>query len=718
MATQNMYNNYIKRQQKNPMNNFRQKVTNSLTGKTVGNNTTINKTSPQVLGQTKSTLGATTQPKPNTSINKARTITQPTTTPTTTVSEPTPQANTSQFKPTTTGEGMFMGDMPVNVLETNIQAQNTTNGTTNGSTNVTTNSSTNGVTNGSINGETNGTGMMSLSDINNAIQGEGESNTTPEQLTTEDVAQINELSQTPQVISMARAKKKTPQQLAQELVTTQKEQLKKEWEQQKAELEQQKTQLQQSYDQSVKDAENAYNDTEKTLQENRYIQQENLAVSGQRRGIQYSPQQLALENVANINLNKNLADASNKRNELLNQLSIQLGQSMANVTMGLQNASVQYNTNVSNLMAEYQKQLMDWAYNDQQTESDRKWQEEQTKADQAFQKEMAELQNKWQAEQNALDRKQYGKSSGGSGGYSYSRSYKPYSSYKGGARSASSGWNNYSMNDLDLTTEEGKEAFGNTTKQYSTDLYNALDYGSMYDVNDKGKVYSDEIDNLIQYAKNNGADKETINELEQTRKTALTHLYNKSYARSTRSDIKVGDTIYKGNYIGLPVSDSYIKDRIANKRYEQGKFAESVARNDKEKTTAKLMQNMARPAAASQLMKKIEEKNKNNTSKTTAKKTSNTKKNVLSQLQKSNPLKVDAKSKLTKKKTPTKAPYRKASQKSTSAVKKDIKKTIQTNTLSKLKANQKTSTAKKKTQSKFQKSLSNLKKNLKKLFKW
>ena len=712
MATQNMYNNYIKRQQKNPMNNFRQKVTNSLTGRTVGNNTTTNKTSPQVLGQAKSTLGATTQPKPNTSTNQTRlndSINQAKATMSTmAVTEPTPQAITSQIKPTTMGEGMFVGDMPVNASEANIQAQNTMPGTTNGV--------TNGSTNGTTNGATNGTGMMSLSDINNAIQG-GEGSGT-EQLTPEDAAQINELSRTPEVISMARAKKKTPQELAQDLVTTQKDQLKEEWKQQIAELELQKTQLQESYNQSVKDAENAYKDTEKTLQENRYTQQENLAVSGQRRGIQYSPQQLALENVANINLNKNLAEASNKRNELLNQLAIQLGQSMANVTMGLQNANVQYNTNVSNLMAEYQKQLMDWAYNDQQTESDRKWQEEQTKADQAFQKEMAELQNKWQAEQNALDRKQYGKSSGGSGGYSYSRSYTPYSSYKGGARSASGNWGNYSMNDLDLTTDEGKEAFGNTVEQYSTDLYNALDYGSMYDVNDKGKIYSDEVDNLIQYAKNNGADKETINELEQTRKTALKHLYNKSYARSTRSDIKVGDTIYRGNDIGLPVRESYIKDRIANKRYEQGKFAEAVARNNKERTTAKLMQNMARPAAATQLMKKIEQNKKNNTSKTTAKKTSNTRNNVLNQLQKSNPLKVDAKSKLTKKKTPTKAPYRKASQKSSSAVKKDIKKTIQTNTLSKLKANQKTSTAKKRTQSKFQKSLSNLKKNLKKLFKW
>ena len=109
--------------------------------------------------------------------------------------------------------------------------------------------------------------------------------------------------------------------MAQELIEMQKQQLQKDWELKKQELELQKNQAQQSHQQSVQQAEKAYGETVDKLNENRYQQMQDLAVSGQNRGIQYSPQQLGLENVANINHNKNLAEASNQRNELLNNLS-------------------------------------------------------------------------------------------------------------------------------------------------------------------------------------------------------------------------------------------------------------------------------------------------------------------------------------------------------------------------------------------------------------
>ena len=590
MAVQNNYNNYIKRQQQSPTNQFRQKVANSLSGKTVGNNTTTKKTTPTVMGQ--NTLGATVQPKPTQS-NKINV-----TTPVTPQPQPTPQVNKTQSRAVATGEGMFIGDMPVNAPQSTTTPQNTTSEPVNTTQLTTTETQS-----------TEGVGMMSLSEINNAIKGD-----TP-QLTQEDATQVNELANNPQVQVMARSTNKAPQQLAQELVETQKQQLREEWEQQKAELELQKNQLQDSYNQSVKDADTSYRDTEKVLQENRYIQQQNLAVSGQNRGIQYSPQQLALENIANINLNKNLAEASNKRNELLNSLKIQLGQSLANVNMGLQNANVKYNTNVAQIMADYQKQMMDWAYNDQQTEADRNWQEQQSQKDKLwqeqqaqkdkdFEKEMAELQNKWQAEQNALDREQYGKSRSGGSGYSYGGySYSPYSY----SRSSYGGYSGYS-DDLDLSTKEGETAFISTVKQDSTDLYNAFDYGTMNEVNEKGEIYAEEMNKYIDYAKSNGASRQVIDELEKTKKTALVHLYNKAYARSTGTDIKVGDTIYKGRDIGLPTSSEYRQKLKDNRFKDLGKYAEKTSLSDSDKSKNRFLVNT---------MKKVNTNSKKNTSKNT-----------------------------------------------------------------------------------------------------
>ena len=679
MAVQNMYNNYIKRQQKQPMNQFRQKVANSLTGKSVGNNTTTNKT-PAMMGNTSvNTLGATTQPKPKQ--NSARTVTQPTT-------QTTPQATTTPLQTHSISEGIFTQPTQQNALESNIQAQNTT------SVPQTTATETEPVQ---------GVGMMSLSDINNAIKGDVDTEEPTTELTQQDVVQINELAHNPQVVRMARATNKTPQQMAQELIETQKKQLKEQWEQQKKELELQKNQLNESYEQSKKDAESSYKDTEKTLQENRYKQQEDLAVSGQKRGIQYSPQQLALENVANINMNKSLAEASTKRNELLNQLAIQLGQSLANVNMGLQNASVEYNTNVSQLMADYQKQMMDWAYNDQQTEADRKWQEEQTKADQAFQKEMAELQNKWQAEQNALDRKTYGSGRSGGSGYSYSRSYYPRSSYKGYARSAYGNWGNYSMsNDLDLSTETGSEAFGNTVEEYSTDLYNALDVGGLYDVNDRGKIYIDEIDQYLDYAKQNGASKAVIDELERTRKYAVKNLFDKSYARSTNTAVQVGDTVYKST---TPLSKHYINKNKATKQLNRAKYESVVARTEKEKKQAKTNESFFKSTGQGRTLNDLHEfaKKKAQSNKSTSKSTKTDKKTA-------------------------KAPYKPISKQTTAQAKNTAKKTVQSSTMSKLNTIKKNTTTSKSstkkkvtktsTKSKFKKSLSNLKKNIKKLFKW
>ena len=667
MAVQNNYNNYIKRQQQSSTNQFRQKIANSLTGKTVGNNTTKTKVSPSTMGQVKvNALGVNNAPKPKTT-PQLKTTPQP---------QPTVQANTVQPKASTIGEGMFTGDMPVNASQSTTTPQNTTSGATTPIQPVATETP--------VENQTGTTGMMSLSDINKAIQGENTS-----QLTQEDVIQINELSNNPEVKMKAYANGKTPQQMAQELLEMQKEQLKKDWEIKKQELELQKNQAQQSHEQSVKDAENAYLESVDKLNDARYQQKEELSVSGQRRGIQYSPQQLGLENVANINHNKNLAEASKSRNELLNNLSIELGKVMGNITMGLQSATNDYNSNVTNLMANYQKQMMDWAYNDQQTESDRKWQEEQALKDQQFQKEMAELQNKWQAEQNALDRKQYGKSrSGGGGGYSYSGySYSPYSrSYSG------NDYGGYGFSsDLDLSSKEGETAFISTVKQDSTDLYNAFDYGTMNEVNEKGEIYAEEMNKYIDYAKSNGASRQVINELEKTKKTALVHLYNKAYARSTGTDIKVGDTIYKGKDVGLPTSSSYKKKLKENRFKDLGKYVEKTSLSASDKSKNRFLVNTMKHANTTS-KKKVT--NKNNL----AQKPNN----PLSNQKSKNPLAV--KNHLAPKPLSTKT-NTKSKAKKTTAKKTTAKKTITKKTTSKVV---------KMNQNKLQKSFNNLKKNVSK----
>ena len=105
-----------------------------------------------------------------------------------------------------------------------------------------------------------------------------------------------------------------------------------------------------------------YNETVDKLNLNRYEQMQDLSVSGTKRGIQYSPQQLGLENVANINHNKNLAEASKQRNEMLTQLNTKLMELQAQLTLGSQNAVNEYNKALGQLSADYNSKLMDWSY--------------------------------------------------------------------------------------------------------------------------------------------------------------------------------------------------------------------------------------------------------------------------------------------------------------------------------------------------------------------
>lgn len=517
---QNAYNNYIKRQKQNATGNFKEKVANSLSGKKI--NTTTNNVNKTPMG-----YGVTTQ---NGGVAKpANPIATPPVKQTTPVTPVTP--STSDSKPV----------QPITQPINQVPVQNVPQATTQAP--VTTPEGTTPAT-----GE-GAVGMMSQADINNAFNGQ-QTNT----ITSEDKAIVDELAKDPNVIGRAYASKKTPQQMAQELLETQKAQLQKDWEQKQKELEEQKKQLQSSYDQSVKDAENSYNESVDDLNEHRYKQREELNISGAQRGIQYSPQFLGLENVANINHNKNLAQASKTRNELLNKLQIELGNAMANVNLGFQNSVNQYNSAVTNLYADYQKQMMDWAYNDQQIADERAWQEKQAEADRKFQQQMQEAQNKWQSGENKLDRKN-GRSGGGYSGYSYgggSRSYGAYDGY-------TSNYSARSARELEEGLTSGDEDYENsylaTFKEQSTSLYNALDSGTLSHVEDKASVYREQFDGEINYLKAIGASQKVIDEVEATRDVALTRLYDKAYARSTNTPYQIGDTVYKPS---TPVRKEYI----------------------------------------------------------------------------------------------------------------------------------------------------------------
>lgn len=117
---------------------------------------------------------------------------------------------------------------------------------------------------------------------------------------------------------------------------------------------------------------------------------EELNVSGTNRGIQYSPQQLGLENVANINHNKNLVETSNKRNELLNKLQIEMNNSLAQLNMGhLQNYN-DYQNKLNGYQTDYFEKLMNWNREDNKTQDNRDWEQKLLEEKRAWEEAQAQ----------------------------------------------------------------------------------------------------------------------------------------------------------------------------------------------------------------------------------------------------------------------------------------------------------------------------------------
>lgn len=514
---QNQYNNYLKRQKQQPINNFKEKVKNSLNGKTINNTTMPNTAQTNIQNKVKamtpnsgtSTIGS----------GNASGVTTPVQTPSNT--------NTNVTTPNAS-------QTPLNASE--------------GTPAITTPTETNQINN--IEGGE-GAGLMSLSEINNSI--------SPAMART--VTNPNARSSNTNYKDLLEQSKN--EQLAQQ---------DKNWQIQEDAFNQQMDTLKGQYEQSKTDANNAYNESVDKLNENRYNQMEDLNVSGSNRGIQYSPQQLGLENVANINHNKNLAETSKQRNELLNKLQIEMNNSLAQLNMSIVNARNEYNKNKLDINSNYYNTLIGWGREDEQTQNNRdweqklleekrKWEEEQAQKDKEFQQMMQEMQNKfdkeqqnsqnnWQSGENALDREhdkamaKKGRSGGGYSGYSrsgysgYSRSYNPYSSgYYGG-------YQNYDGGSVDLSDDINARAYIATANEYSDDDFDA--YNSLmspYNADSRASVYRSTIDAMIDTAKQNGADDDTMRSLYNTRDRAVKQMFenHSGYKNYGGDAIKRGD---------------------------------------------------------------------------------------------------------------------------------------------------------------------------------
>ena len=706
---QNQYNNYLKRQKQQPINNFKEKVRNSLNGKTVNNTTMPNTTQAKIQNKVKAMT-----PTSGTSTNtigsgSASGVSTPVQTPNNINAKPI-IPNASQT-PLNASEG-------IPVITTPVEANQTQ----------------------PVNAEgVGGAGLMSLSDVNSALAVTPEATSgysvNPKARTTNASANQRSLVYNPldpnaivpgtggmtQAEYEAEAKRKleagialdnpelynkytnqsTPYKLADQILQSQKEQADKGWQLQEEMFKQQQDALNKQYEQSKLEAENAYKQSVDTLNEQKYNQMEELNISGTNRGIQYSPQQLGLENVANINHNKNLVETSNKRNELLNKLQIEMNNSLAQLNMShLQNYN-DYQNKLNSYQVDYYEKLMNWNREDNKTEDERaweqklleekrKWEEAQAQKDKEFQQMMQEMQNKfdkeqqdsqnnWQSGENALDRNHdkemasKSRSGGGYSGYSrggysgYSRSYNPYS------RGYYGGYQNYDGGSVDMSDDINARAYIATVNEYSDDAFDA--YNSLmspYNADSRASAYRDEIDEMINFAKTNGADDDTMRSLYNTRDRAVKQMFenHSGYKNYGGDAIKRGDD--KVKFYKKHVTNSL--DRMkANQAESIMKKMRSTKKEDKRETSK---------VSKKQPDKKVESIKKavSNSAKNVKKSTANSKNNI-------------------KKST---ANAKKNVKKSTANAKKNIKKS--------------TANAKKNVKKSTNNAMKNLKKNIGKLF--
>lgn len=621
---QNNYNNYLKRQKQASTNNFKEKIKNSLSGKAV-NNTTMPNTTQSVIqnkvkamtpntGSSTNTIGSGSASGVVTPPNNANNINTKTITPNSlegqinasetpsTINITTPVVeNPIQSSDVVNEGGGGAGLMSLSEINSAL-APNTTN--PNARTTNTTNPNARTVTYNPLdpNAIVPGTGGMTQAEYEAEVKRKQEAG----------IALDN------QELYQQYLNASTPYKYAEQILQSQKEQADKNWQLQEQMFNQQQQNLKDQYNQSVKDAENAYNKSVDTLNEQRYNQREEMNVSGTKRGIQYSPQQLGLENVANINHNKNLAEASNSRNELLNKLQIEMNNSLAQLNMSHLQSYNSYQENIMKYQTDYYNQLMNWNREDSKTQSERdweqklleekrKWEEEQAQKDKDFQQQMQELQNQfdkemqnsqnnWQSGENALDRthetnlNNSRSASGGYSGYSgggysrgysnYSRSYNPYTYSYGG-------YSNYDGGSVDLGDDIESRAYQSVFNDVSDDAYNAYtSLTSPYNAYSRAMGYASEVDGMIEDAKRYGASESTLRKLYDTRDRAMKQLFedHSGYDNYNGDLVARGDD--KVNYYKKYVTNSLDKMKTRHSEDVMKKIRASV-KEDKNKSNNK-----------------------------------------------------------------------------------------------------------------------------------
>ena len=624
---QNQYNNYLKRQKQQPINNFKEKVRNSLNGKTVNNTTMPNTAQAKIQNKVKA-MTPTTGTSTNTiGSGSASGVSTPVQTPNSINSRAiTPNASQT---PLNASEGTPVITTPV---ETNqIQPTNAE-----------------GV---------GGAGLMSLSDVNSALAVTPEATSgysvNPNARTINASANQRGLVYNPldpnaivpgtggmtQAEYEAEAKRKleagialdnpelynkytnqsTPYKLADQILQSQKEQADKGWQLQEQMFKQQQEALNKQYEQSKLEAENAYKQSVDTLNEQKYNQMEELNVSGTNRGIQYSPQQLGLENVANINHNKNLVETSNKRNELLNKLQIEMNNSLAQLNMShLQNYN-DYQNKLNGYQTDYFEKLMNWNREDNKEQDSRDWEQKLLEEKRAWEEAQAQKDKEFQ--QMMQD------------GYSgYSRSYNPYS------RGYYNGWDSYDGGSVDLSDDINARAYIATANEYSDDDFDA--YNSLmspYNADSRASAYKTRMDEMIGFAKKNGADDDTMRSLYNTKDRAVKQMFenHSGYKNYSGDAIKRGDD--KVKFYQKHVTNSL--DRMkANQAESVMKKMRNTKKEDKKETSKsnKKSNNTKQNKTVKKVKKSVSNSAKNlkkntntkNTSKKTQKAIANSKKNV------------------------------------------------------------------------------------------
>lgn len=657
MAVQNMYNNYIKRQTQKPLNNFKEKVVNSLSGVST-QKTTSNANTSLPKQQINTTLSSANNVKPIVTTpaiaNQQSRQIQPKT-----ITQPTTQ-NTQQVAPTSLTQ---ITPQPIQQVNPQVLAQNAEQLP-----------QTNEQINPELLAQNNGElptdvaldsveGLIPTSAIQEAYSNLG----------TDESLSSKARTVTPEMMARTTTEQKTPQQMLEETLKAQEEQARKDYEAQQQLLAEQQKLAEEQNKVSIEEAEKAHKENLDTLYKNRYNQMEDLSVSGANRGIQYSPQQLGLENVVNINTNNNITKAGEERLNLLKQINLAYKQLLGQISSSSINALSQYQQSLLGYKTQYNNQIASWLYNDKKTEEDRTWQEQQDKFNKQWQEEQDrlnrewqeqqdKLNKEWQEQQNKVDRdweqqqtvsdrdwqkewlkyqleleKQYETASSKTNSYSsgYSSSYTPYSysrSYTPYSYSRSS-YTPYSYsNSVDLNDEITQQTIDNTFKDLSTASYNAVNTGGVNNLFERADIYNEFIDPI--YGEFYGQNKTVDSRLDNTRETALKHLFNRAYERDTNSDSKIGNTIYKNR---RPLRQDYI-DKVKNEQLStKGKYFQKYSNDSATKSKARLdekvgaihesIMNSKNTKKNDTKVKATSTKTSNNktTSKTTASKTTNTK---------------------------------------------------------------------------------------------